>query len=151
MKGTKMKIAVASADGERLSEHFGRSACFVVFTVTDGQITDTEVRANTARHHHGGDTTAEAPHDHGACHGHGEEHGHGEDHAPHSHAGLLAVLKDCDAVICGGMGPRAAVDLRQHGLQPVIAAEPLSAREAAAAFLAGTLKTSRATCSGHRH
>lgn len=146
-----MKIAAASSDGERLSEHFGRSACFVVFTVTDGRITDAQVRSNTAGHHHDGGKDAGSHPPHGACHGHHDEPGHSEAHVRHSHAGLLNLLCDCEAIICGGMGPRAATDLKRHGIKPVIAAAPLSAREVVEAYLAGTLQTTGATCSHHRH
>ncbi|HOV60079.1 MAG TPA: NifB/NifX family molybdenum-iron cluster-binding protein [Candidatus Hydrogenedentes bacterium] len=146
-----MKIAVASGNGKELSEHFGRSACFVVFTITDGTVSEEEVRANVGARHHGDATGAESHHGQGACHGHAGVPGHGEEHLQHSHAGLLALLGDCDAVICGGMGPRAAHDLEQHGIRPIITDQRLSVRDAVTAFLEGNLKTSRATCSHHRH
>lgn len=147
-----MKIAVASRDGKYLSEHFGQSACFVLFTVADGQITGEETRMNDHGHHgSGGEHGGCHDHDRGDCHGHGREEHHSR-HARHGHAGLLALLHDCEAVICGGMGPRAAHDLKKHGIRPVIAArKDLSVRDAVEAYLAGALDVSGATCSHHRH
>ena len=118
-----------------MSEHFGRSRCFVVFAVEDGRIVGQEVRDNTA-----------TPHAQGQCH-----EAAGDDHdKPHSHADVVAVLRDCQAVVCGGMGWRAAQDLRAAGIQPVAVGAAASAREAVEAFLKGGAEASAPFCRGHQ-
>jgi predicted Fe-Mo cluster-binding NifX family protein len=129
-----MKIAVASADGATLSPHFGRSRCFLVFTVEDGKIAGPEVRDNTF--------TAHAQ---GQCAG-GEEHHHDQ---PHSHAGIVAALRDCEVVLCGGMGWRAAEDLKANGIRPVSLAAAGPAKDAVEAFLSGKAEISAGFCRCH--
>lgn len=87
-----MKIAVASADGVSISQHFGRSQCFIVFDVADGKVASREVRDNTYTAHAKGECKE-------------DEHYRAQ---PHSHADIVAALRDCQAVLCGGMGWRAA-------------------------------------------
>lgn len=135
-----MKIAVASTDGTAMSPHFGRSRCFVVFTVEDGRIAGREVRDNTF-----------TPHARGECQG-GEAH-HGEGQAgepyPHGHAGAIAALRDCQVVVCGGMGWRAAHDLQASGIQAVKADPSLSPDQAAADLVAGRLRPGPGFCRCH--
>jgi len=45
-----VKIAVPTNDGATLSQHFGRSAAFLMFEVEDGRITSQELRANRRIH-----------------------------------------------------------------------------------------------------
>lgn len=116
-----MKIAVASADGQALSPHFGRSRCFVVFTVEDGRVLDRQVRDNTF-----------TAHARGRC-AEGEAHPHDQ---PHSHAEVVAALRDCQVVLCGGMGLRAGRELQSNGIRPVIVSAG-SVEEALVAFVAG--------------
>jgi len=117
-----MKIGVPTNDGTMISEHFGRSAGFLVFDIEDGKIKSRELKANGMTHSHG----------QGEC-GH-----HSDGSQPHSHAGILSALEGCDRVICAGMGQRAAQALRASGIEIVIAA-PASAEETVAAYLAGKL------------
>jgi predicted Fe-Mo cluster-binding NifX family protein len=119
-----MKIAVPTNDGTSISEHFGRSAGFIIFDTENGQIKSQEVKSNTAQHSH----------EQGAC---GHE---SADHKPHSHAGILAVLDGCQVVICAGMGQRAAEALKASGAEIVITA-PAPAQETVTAYLAGKLST----------
>ena len=128
-----MKIAVASDDGIALAAHFGRSQCFLVFDVTAGEIKGPETRANGF--------TAFA---HGDCGS--QEHGH---HA-HSHDALVTALNDCQVVMAGGMGRRAAADLEAHGIQPLAVAYSGSAFEAVKAYLSGSLKSLGSWCCGHQ-
>ena len=118
-----MKIAVPTNDGVTLSEHFGRSAEFLIFELENGRITKRETRPNRA-HHARGD---------GECH-----HGGGEGRA---HAGIVAALAGCDVVLCGGMGGRAAEALRAGGISPVPVSATGSAEELVAAYAAGSLIT----------
>jgi predicted Fe-Mo cluster-binding NifX family protein len=128
-----MKIAIASMDGSALSPHFGRSRCFIVFEAKDGKISGREVRDNRYTAHAAGECTGEAH--------------HGE--SAHSHAGVVAALADCGALICGGMGARAAADLKASGVVPVVAPADWSAEQAAQAFLDGTLPPPAGFCRCH--
>ena len=138
-----MKIAVATLDGTSISPHFGRSAGFLVFEIAGGNIVCVETRDNTH--------TAFAK---GECAGHEEHHPEGRPGASgegetHSHADVVNALKDCGAVLCGGMGWRAAEELKANGIQPVVVEAELSPEEAVAAFLSGKLKPSRGFCRCH--
>jgi len=120
-----MRIAVPTNDGVSISEHFGRSQGFLVFEVENGQIRAREVRPNTAQHSH----------QQGSCAG-----GSGG-HEPHSHAGILTSLAQCDVVICAGMGSRAADALRAGGIATVIASASGPAEAIVGAYLKGELPT----------
>jgi len=119
-----MKIGVPTNDGKSISEHFGRSAAFLIFETENGQIKSRELRGNDAKHSHA----------QGTC------NHHAADNNPRSHAGILAALDGCEVVICAGMGHRAAEALKGRGTQIVIAA-PASAEETVTAYLAGKLST----------
>jgi len=135
MNNSRVKIAVASLDGLSLSPHFGRSACFIVFEAADGKIVGRETRDNTH--------TAFAK---GECTGHEEHPGTGE---THSHAAVVNALRDCSAVLCGGMGRRAAEELRASGIQTVVIEANLAPDEAVLGFLSGRLKDTGGFCRCH--
>jgi len=120
-----MRVAVPTNDGKSISEHFGRSAAFLVFEIENGQIKSREMRTNAMQHSHGK----------GDC-DHGPE-GRGQ----HNHAGILSSLSDCDAVICTGMGWRAAEALKSGGIAPVLVAATGSAQQAVMAYLKGDVTT----------
>ena len=128
-----MKIAVASTDGVEVSPHFGRSSCFVVFAVSNGKISGKDVRQNT----YSGFAK-------GQC-----EQGTGQEHGEHDHADIVRALRDCDVVLCRGMGWRAAEELKANGLEPFVFDGDLSAEGAALAYLAGTLKSAGGFCRCH--
>ena len=119
-----MKIAVPTNDGFSVSEHFGRSAGFLVFEIQDGRIVARETRANTMQHTHG------------------QGGPHAEAEGAHSHTAILAALAGCDVVICAGMGWRAAEALKEGGVGTVIRTGPGPAEERVAAYLAGNLRDS---------
>jgi len=131
-----MKIAVATTDGQAMAPHFGHVEAFVVFDVDEQGIQGREMRQVAAAH--GGPPPADgapAP-------------------AHHGHAGVLAALGNCVAVLCGGMGANAARELQGAGIRPVIVADAtLSVQEAMDQLLAGTLMASEphACCCGHGH
>lgn len=130
-----MKIAVASMTGQDLSQHFGRSRCFVVFTIENGKITHQEIRNNPHAHHHN------RQHPSGLSH-HSSHHSH----APHSHADLIQTLHDCQLVFCAGMGPRAARDLQAAGIQPLIVSPTAPIQELIEQFLTGRLQGQLPSC-----
>ena len=126
-----MKIAVASDNAVGIADHFGRSRYFLIFELQDGVIQRTEMRPNGH--------TAFAR---GECAGEGHEpHAGG-----HDHAGIVGLLKDCEAVLSHGMGWRAAEALRANGIRPFMVAAPLSAEEAVRAYASGTLEVSGEPC-----
>ena len=129
-----MKIAVPSTDGVSVSPHFGRSRCFVVFTIKEGKIEAQEVRDNTYTAHAQGQCKGEAEHHHDQ---------------PHSHADIVEALHDCEVVLCGGMGWRAAQELQAAGIRPLALRAAGSAREAVEGFLSGKTETSGGFCRCH--
>ena len=121
-----MRIAVPTNDGTRISEHFGRSAAFLVFEIENGRIQSRELRPNGMQHSH----------EQGSC-GHGSQN-----QGQHSHAGILETLAGCDTVICTGMGARAAEALQTAGVTTVVAAATDSAENMIASYLKGDLAVS---------
>src|SRR5581483_5513612 len=129
-----MKIAVASSDGTHISGHFGRSSCFLVFEVADGKIVVRQVRSNSFTAHAKGECSAE----------------HQHEHQTHSHASVVKALDDCQALLCHGMGWRAAEALGQQGIQPFVLSEDCTPEQAVALFLEGKLSSASQTfCGGH--
>jgi len=126
-----MKVAVASDNAVGIADHFGRSSCFIIFELQDGVIKGTEIRANR----HTAFARGECP---------GDEH---EPHAHnHDHAGIVGLLKDCEAILCHGMGWRAAEELKANGIRALMVAAPLSAEQAVRAYASGTLEVSGEHC-----
>lgn len=118
-----MKVAVASSDGNQIAPHFGRSSHFLVFDVEEGRIIGKEVRSNTFTAHAGG-----------KC------HGDGHDHATHGHAPIVEALRDCAAVLCYGMGWRAAEALTREGIEPYVLSAKSTPEEAVGLLLDGKLQ-----------
>jgi len=92
-----MKVAVASDDRILISEHFGRALGFEVFTINDGEIIGQERRENIGR------SNGEC----GSC----------------DHNIMIENIKDCDIVICYGMGKRIYSDLTKNDIQAFITEE----------------------------
>lgn len=126
-----MKIAVATEDGVSISQHFGRSRSFLVFDVAGKTILGQSVRDNTFTAHARGECQE------------GDEHHHDQHHG---HDAIVEALQDCRAVLCGGMGWRAADALNQQGVQAVLVPATLSPAEAVAKHLAGELGTTEGFC-----
>ena len=128
------KIAVPSDDGVFIAAHFGRSASFLVFETEDGRVVRKEIRANVQ----GGGQPGE-------CHA-ADEHEHAQGH---NHATMGEVLQDCEAILCLGMGWRAAEALKAFGIEPLMVETGLPAQEAVEAYLAGSLPTGTGFCRCH--
>jgi predicted Fe-Mo cluster-binding NifX family protein len=129
-----MRIAVASTDGTTLSPHFGRSQCFIVYEVADGKVVGREVRDNHYTAHAAGECRE------------GDSHAHDK---PHSHEAVVSALRDCAVVLCGGMGWRAAEELKAHGIQPLIVNAEGTPDQTVEAFLAGRLRPGTTFCRCH--
>ena len=128
-----MRIAVPTNDGTSISEHFGRSAAFLVYETENGQIKSRAMKTNGAHHAQG------------ACGQHSTES------QPHSHSGIVAALKGCEVVICAGMGSRAAEALKANGLTQIVVTTPGPAEEVVSAFLAGKLTSHAGSFCACRH
>ena len=86
-----MKIAIASMNGESVSNHFGKSPYFLVYEVANNEISNISRINNTFTHHFkdGGQP---------------EHHEHHGMPAHHDHHTLVEGLKGCSVVMAGGMG-----------------------------------------------
>jgi len=113
-----VKVAVATNNRLTVGQHYGRARSFLVLTVTDGEITERDVRRRP-----GSLTDA-------AAGGSGRETGHGRRCAE--------LLADCDALIAGGMGRGAHDNLRRAGVESVLTDERY-VEEAALRYAAGDL------------
>ncbi len=92
----------------------------MVFEVSSGEIVGRETRNH-------------APHHSATCDSNQTQH-----HAP-AHNCTVAGLEDCEVVLCGGMGMKAAEWLLQSGIRPFIVDARHTPEEVVAAFLAGNL------------
>ncbi|MFN2201656.1 MAG: NifB/NifX family molybdenum-iron cluster-binding protein [Caldilineaceae bacterium] len=135
-----MKIAVITDDGTSISQHFGRAPYYLVFTVEDGNVVESELReklghtqfqqeAGHEHHEHG-----HQEHDHG---GQGQ-HGYGPD-AQDRHARMAQTIIDCSALLCRGMGRGAYDSMNAYGIKPVVT-DISDAEEAVRAFLDGSIE-----------
>ena len=122
-----MKIAVITDDGQTISAHFGRAGKCAVIEVEAGQVVGQELR-DMPEHAGGGH---DHDHDH---HNHGESHHHGQ----HRFHEKLAVMADCQVVLCRGMGNPAYEKLVQAGLKPILT-DIADMETAVQAYLAGTI------------
>lgn len=110
------KIAIATEDGVHVSAHFGRAPYFQVVTIEDGKIVASERREKA--HHQGGH----------------HEHAGNDTHA----GGMVGVVRDCVAIIAGGMGSPAYAAIQSAGLTPILTDER-DIEQAAKAYASGTL------------
>jgi predicted Fe-Mo cluster-binding NifX family protein len=106
-----MRIAVVTDDGKTISKHFGRATHFLVAVVEDGKIVDRELRQKAG---HG--DFAHGAHD---AEYRGQHHGTGP-HAQARHDQMLENIRDCEALICGGMGYGAYERVKQLSIRPII-------------------------------
>lgn len=74
----------------------------------------------------------------------GVEHNHN-----HGHGAIVEALKDCEAVLCYGMGWRAAEELKQNGIQAFLVPSEMSPEEAVGQHLRGELGASGGFCRCH--
>lgn len=117
-----MKIAVASADGIKISEHFGRSACFIIYEIENNQIIGHDVKQNTFS----GYMSGQCNH------------------------GIISDLLDCEGIISYGIGWRAVEDLKKNNIKSLVLEKKCTPEEAVNLFLQGSLKDfGGGFCRGH--
>ena len=114
-----MKIAIPTNDGINLSAHFGRCRQFLIFEARNGEVKLIETRMNAG------------------CHGHGTRDGAAE-HP--SHSGFVEALRDCETVLCSGIGAGAVEALKAGGITVVLVDATGNAEQIVTAFQAGALR-----------
>jgi predicted Fe-Mo cluster-binding NifX family protein len=106
-----MKIAAITEDGKIISQHFGRAPYYLVLTVEDNKIVNTEMRnklGHTQFHEEG-----HPEEDSGGRHGFGPQ-------ADHRHGRMAEAIVDCEALLCRGMGTGAYESMKAHNIRPVV-------------------------------
>lgn len=127
-----MKIAFITDDGEQISRHFGRAAYYLVIEVEDGKVVSREMREKLGHRNFAAQGEHdEHEHDHGQGHSGMESHG--------KHVSMAEAIKDCEALICGGMGMGAYQSMEQLGITPIVT-EKSDIKETLQAYLDGSLK-----------
>lgn len=131
-----MKIAIVTNDGETISQHFGRSMYYKIYSIEDGKITNQEMRQRGTGHFAQQPSSSKPVHephyDPQGRHGFGAE-------AQGRHAMMAAEISDCDVLIAGGMGAGAYESFKAAGLN-VILTDRYSIEDAVESFLNGSLK-----------
>jgi predicted Fe-Mo cluster-binding NifX family protein len=124
-----LKIAAVSDDGVHVSQHFGRAPYYVVLTVEEGRIVDSETRPK-------------AGHRTFAAQGHprlapGERHGY-DPGSQAKHRSMADSIADCEVLIAGGMGMGAYESFKGYGIRPIVT-DVDGIREAVGRYLDGNL------------
>lgn len=129
-----MKIAFVTNDGETISQHFGRSRYFKIYTIEDKKVTNTEMRERGTGHF------AQQPqpvHDEPHTDPMGR-HGFGAA-ASSRHSMMAAEISDCDMLVAGGMGAGAYESFKAAGLD-VVLTDKMIIEEAVQAQIDGDLQ-----------
>lgn len=129
-----MKIAVVTNNGETISQHFGRSPYYKIYTVEDGDPVSVEMRERKTGHfatHQGDGDHHHEDHNHAGGHGFGAE-------ADRKHLSMAKEISDCNVLIAGGMGRGAYEQFQQAGLE-VIVTDLREIDDAIIQYLAGEL------------
>jgi predicted Fe-Mo cluster-binding NifX family protein len=124
-----LKIAAVSDDGVHVSQHFGRAPYYVVLTVEEGRIVDSETRPKAGHH-----TFAAQGHPRLAP---GERHGY-DPGSQAKHRSMAESIADCEVLIAGGMGMGAYESLKGYGIRPIVT-DVAGIREAVGRYLDGDL------------
>jgi predicted Fe-Mo cluster-binding NifX family protein len=108
-----MKIAIASDDGLNISQHFGRAAYYIVYTIENDKIVSKEVREKVGHH-----SFIEGPETE-SCHDKGGEHGM-DAASQNKHRSMLSAAEDCKYIIAGHMGGGAYRSMTEQGIEPLL-------------------------------
>lgn len=129
-----MKIAVVTDDGKTVSKHFGRAAHFAVLSLDGGQVSGVEMRPNPGRdkldmeaHELRRGSPGSVP----DCHGAGAA-------GAAAHQAVATAIRDCEAVLAGGMSWASRECLAANGIRPILT-DIADVQEAAQAYAAGTI------------
>lgn len=123
-----MKIAFVTDDGKTISRHFGRAPYYLVVEVEEGIVLNQEKRDKLG-HQQFADSGHHQP---------GELRG--MDASSHDkHTRMSQAIRDCDVLICGGMGMGAYQSMQSFGIKPLVT-QMSDIDEALKAYLAGNLR-----------
>ncbi|MEX1247778.1 MAG: NifB/NifX family molybdenum-iron cluster-binding protein [Anaerolineales bacterium] len=125
-----MKIAVITDDGKTISRHFGRAHNYLVLTIEDGKISNSELRPKPGH-------TQFREKDHEHLEGTGQRHGYGP-MAEKRHTRMAEVIADCQVIICRGMGIGAYDNIQSLGIRTIVT-DLSSIDKAVTAFLDGSI------------
>jgi predicted Fe-Mo cluster-binding NifX family protein len=130
-----MKIAFATNDGNTVSQHFGRSRFFKIYTIKENKISNEELRERHTGHHAQGHINE---HEHVHEHDHTHTHGNSPEHDA-KHDQMAMEIADCQIMVCGGMGNGAYMRFMQNGIN-VILTDQNDIKTACELFINGNLK-----------
>jgi len=130
-----MKIAIVTNDGETISQHFGRSRYYKIFTAEQNEIVADELRERGTGHFAPG--ANQPPHEDHTVHDPMGRHGYGTD-ADRKHFSMAQEIADCQVLIAGGMGSGAYESFKRAGLE-VILTDHQVITESVNSYLKGTL------------
>ena len=105
-----MKIAIATDDGKTVSAHFGRASHFLVVTVEQGKVTNREMREKFSHTHFASEAHVHTP---------GQAHGF-DPASQDRHMQMSGSIRDCEAMLCRGMGMGAYDALRSLNIRPLL-------------------------------
>jgi predicted Fe-Mo cluster-binding NifX family protein len=129
-----MKIAVVTDDGNKICQHFGRASHFLVAEIEEGQVVNKELREKLGHNQFVQENEHENDHDH--------NQGSGMNAASHNkHQRMADAIKDCEVVICGGMGMGAYHSMQSLGIKPYVT-EISDIEEALQSYIVWQLKRS---------
>ncbi len=123
-----MKIAIATDDGKSISPHFGRASHYLVVTVEKGMIVSREMREKLNHNHFVGEEHAHEP---------GQPHGF-DPASQTRHVQMAESIRDCEAMVCRGMGMGAYESLRYLNIRPILT-KIADVDKAVSAYLDGSI------------
>jgi predicted Fe-Mo cluster-binding NifX family protein len=144
---SRFKIAAITDDGQTISQHFGRAALYLVATIENGQIVNRELRDKLGHAHfteqsHSPEQPGRRRGGEAAAYKQSGEAGlrqHGLDAASHDkHLQMAAAIRDCQALLCRGMGRGAYESMQTIGIRPVVT-DIAAIDEAVMAYVKGEL------------
>lgn len=128
-----MKIAFATNDGNTVSQHFGRSRYYKIYTIVENKISNEQLRERQTGHYAQGQT-----HEHEHAHDHTHTHGNSQEHDA-KHDQMAMEIADCQVMVCGGMGNGAYMRFIQNGIN-VILTNQNDIKTACELFIKGNLE-----------
>jgi predicted Fe-Mo cluster-binding NifX family protein len=123
-----MKIAVITDDEKTISQHFGRAPYYLVATIENGQLVARERRDKLGHAHFSNEPHVQQP---------GEPHGF-DPASQDRHARMAVAIKDCEVLLCRGMGAGAYESMKQAGIRPIVT-DISGIDEAVQAYLEGKI------------
>jgi predicted Fe-Mo cluster-binding NifX family protein len=124
-----MKIAFATDDGKTTSAHFGRATHYLVVTIENRKAGQRDMREKPSHSH----LANEPLHEPQA----GQPHGF-DPASQHRHQDMIQAIRDCEAMICRGMGRGAYESLRSANIRPIVT-DISEIDQAVSAFIKGDI------------